>query len=90
MFGFNCSRCGAHNDDTTNPVDGGKSHPEAEDLTVCAYCGELAIFINSVGTVRRPTAEEYSDMLAALPIRKVLTALWIAQEHERQRRMMLN
>lgn len=42
-------------------IYGVAAHPQTGDLTVCAYCGELACYANDMGELRVATPDDLAD-----------------------------
>lgn len=55
-----CFSCGQPNDAATNVL--GKDGPDAGDVTICMYCGALAIF-NADKTLRELTGKELIEVM---------------------------
>lgn len=57
-----------------NQPDVTEEHPGKDDVSLCIGCGEPAIF-NEDLSVRKPTPDEYAEILRDVTVRKIRTAI---------------
>jgi hypothetical protein len=79
-----CPFCNDGHDAIATP-EGDVPQPDDGDFSFCFTCGEWAVFdIGIVGTLRKPTWEEYTN-IAADPRKNRMRAAWlIVMKEERK------
>jgi hypothetical protein len=76
-----CPECHTDNDAATS-FEMDDAIPSDGDVTVCLYCGALAIFTDETTLFRRPTAEERKELLANSDVVSAIRAV-----HDIQKRI---
>ncbi len=76
-----CSRCEAKLDAATS-MDDPDALPDADSVSLCFYCGNLAMFTGEGMALRQPTAEEQAELMADPEVQRVFRSLvgaWLRQ-----------
>ena len=77
-----CLKCNADNDGVTCVTDGFEDRqPGDGDISICIYCGALAVFTDNGTAFRWPTESEREIFLAD---EDVISLLFAVQMHPRQ------
>lgn len=70
-----CWSCGSPNDDFTGIGDTDLGLPDEGAISICAYCGAVAVFTGQALLVRKPTAGELADVMANTTARRAIQAI---------------
>lgn len=70
-----CWSCGALNDDFMGIGDTDPGTPDEGAISICAYCGAVAVFTGEALLTRKPTKTELADLMADATIRTAVTAI---------------
>lgn len=74
-----CWSCGAPTDAASSVDLDDDAQPGAGDVSVCMYCGAIAIFTGHGVDKRQPTAKEHDEAMADPRVERAVGAILTAQ-----------